>query len=318
MKPKQPIVTARLVGVESVDFKLSSLPPTLNVTMDVIISIKNRNYASFIYDNTTTSIYYKEDLIAEAPMEAGLIRARSTSDVSTSVVVIADELLLDPVFYADVVLTGMFRVTSTSSLHGRVDVLGVLKRRATVHTDCDISVYVRNETSVSDCRSVFKVGGSMGWTTPSDPNMMPFNQWAEKNRFKIGDSLLFVYDSNKDSVLQVTKDDYDSCNTASPITTFKNDGNTVFTFSQSGPFYFISGTHDNCLMNEKMIIVVLSDRSGKSASPNGSNQPTSPPGEGTSTTTDTPPPSSPNGATYMVNGFMVSVGALIGSSLLVI
>lgn len=35
----------------------------------------------------------------------------------------------------------------------------------------------------------FKVGGSKGWTVPTDPNAAMYNQWAEKNRFQIGDTL---------------------------------------------------------------------------------------------------------------------------------
>lgn len=34
----------------------------------------------------------------------------------------------------------------------------------------------------------FKVGGEMGWTVPS-PSAVHYNQWAEKTRFRIGDSL---------------------------------------------------------------------------------------------------------------------------------
>lgn len=35
----------------------------------------------------------------------------------------------------------------------------------------------------------FIVGGQKGWSVPSDSNINPFNQWAEKSRFQIGDSL---------------------------------------------------------------------------------------------------------------------------------
>lgn len=38
----------------------------------------------------------------------------------------------------------------------------------------------------------FKVGGSNGWSVP-DSNAMSYNQWAEKNRFKIGDSLCKLF-----------------------------------------------------------------------------------------------------------------------------
>lgn len=35
----------------------------------------------------------------------------------------------------------------------------------------------------------FVVGGQKGWSVPSDPNGNPYNQWAEKSRFQVGDSL---------------------------------------------------------------------------------------------------------------------------------
>ncbi|CAL9129542.1 unnamed protein product [Musa textilis] len=104
----------------------------------------------------------------------------------------------------------------------------------------------------------FKVGGSNGWSVP-DTNATSYSQWAEKNRFKIGDSLLFVYLPDEDSVLLVNADAYNSCNTSSFVDFF-NDGNTVFTFTRSSHFYFISGKKDNCDKNEKLVVVVMADR----------------------------------------------------------
>ncbi|KAK1260139.1 hypothetical protein QJS04_geneDACA018093 [Acorus gramineus] len=187
----------------------------------------------------------------------------------------------------------------------------------------------------------FKVGGSMGWTVPSDPNS--FNDWAGKNRFKIGDTLLFVYDPAKDSVLQVTQPDYDSCNVASPVATLPKSGNTVFTINHSGRLFFISGSRDNCVKNEKMTVVILSDRSSNSSSPSPASAPTttttaSPPPTTTAASPPSPPPppmasspppagektpppsSSPkhNGGSSMVVGFLASFGAVLGSSVVLV
>ncbi|KAK9268490.1 hypothetical protein L1049_000242 [Liquidambar formosana] len=130
----------------------------------------------------------------------------------------------------------------------------------------------------------FIVGGSTGWTIPpSDPNAVHYNQWAESTRFLIGDSLVFNYPADKDSVFHVSMDDYINCNTASPIEKF-SDGHTVYTFSQSGPYYFVSGVKENCLKNEKMVVVVLADRSNQSSD--------------TNQTSAAPPP--PSGATEIV------------------
>lgn len=35
----------------------------------------------------------------------------------------------------------------------------------------------------------YTVGGTNGWTVPSNQNPVSYNQWAEKKRFQIGDTL---------------------------------------------------------------------------------------------------------------------------------
>ncbi|XP_010545547.1 PREDICTED: early nodulin-like protein 3 [Tarenaya hassleriana] len=177
------------------------------------------------------------------------------------------------------------------------------------------------------CAREFMVGGSKGWTVPSDSQM--FNQWAEHNRFQIGDSLMFVYSPNQDSVLQVTKDDYNACNPNSPIAKF-TDGHTSFAFNNSGPYYFISGSKENCQKNEKILVIVMADRtkstpvspspspSTPGTAPSGAIEP-SPPAPGTVEITPTPPPtpeSPKNAAASSFSGpyslFLTSIGSLLG------
>ncbi|KAG5589024.1 hypothetical protein H5410_039538 [Solanum commersonii] len=59
-------------------------------------------------------------------------------------------------------------------------------------------------------------------------------------RFLVRDSLVWKYDGAKDSVLEVSKRDYVTCNTSSPIA-MHNDGNTKIVLEHSGAYYFISG-----------------------------------------------------------------------------
>ncbi|XP_027343570.1 early nodulin-like protein 3 [Abrus precatorius] len=121
----------------------------------------------------------------------------------------------------------------------------------------------------------FIVGGQKGWSVPSDPNSNPYNQWAEKSRFQIGDSLVFNYPSGQDSVIQVTSQDYGSCNTDAYSEKF-SDGHTVIKLNQSGPHFFISGNKNNCLKNEKLVVIVLSDRNNRNSNTNQTNTASSP------------------------------------------
>ncbi|CAN6819717.1 unnamed protein product [Brassica oleracea] len=128
---------------------------------------------------------------------------------------------------------------------------------------------------------VILVGGSaQAWKVPDSPSNT-LNHWAENNRFKVGDilgTLLFIhlftsiisisqvwftndffYDAKVDSVLQVTKEDYDSCNTEKPLKQF-NDGDTKFELDNSGAYFFISGAPDHCAKGQKIHLVVLAER----------------------------------------------------------
>ncbi|CAI9773501.1 unnamed protein product [Fraxinus pennsylvanica] len=102
----------------------------------------------------------------------------------------------------------------------------------------------------------FNVGGKTGWVVNPSEN---YNNWAGRMRFQVNDTLLFKYKKGMDSVLVVNKDDYEKCNTEKPIIRME-DGNSVFKFDRSGPFYFISGNKGNCDKGQKMIIVVLAVR----------------------------------------------------------
>ncbi|XP_011043819.1 PREDICTED: early nodulin-like protein 1 isoform X2 [Populus euphratica] len=109
----------------------------------------------------------------------------------------------------------------------------------------------------------FYVGGKDGWVTnPSES----YNHWAERNRFQVNDSLVFKYNKGSDSVLLVTKDDYNSCKTKKPLKTM-GSGSSVFQFDKSGPYFFISGNEDNCRKGQKMIVAVLSVKPKQAPTP---------------------------------------------------
>ncbi|GMH05826.1 hypothetical protein Nepgr_007666 [Nepenthes gracilis] len=111
-------------------------------------------------------------------------------------------------------------------------------------------------SSIAVCASgfQFEVGGDRGWVKPSGDENETYNEWAEQKRFHIGDSVYFKY--QKDSVLEVTRDDYENCIKSNPIARFE-DGNTLVKLDRSGFFYFISGEPGHCESGQKIIIRVM-------------------------------------------------------------
>ncbi|KAK1275611.1 Early nodulin-like protein 1 [Acorus gramineus] len=121
-------------------------------------------------------------------------------------------------------------------------------------------------TTLSSEAKDFLVGGTTNaWKIPSSPSES-LNRWAESTRFQIGDSLVWKYEAGKDSVLQVTREAYLSCNTTGPVAEH-GDGNTTVGLDKSGAFYFISGEKGHCEKGQKLIVVVLSKRSSSVSSP---------------------------------------------------
>ncbi|XP_054813547.1 early nodulin-like protein 1 [Prosopis cineraria] len=104
---------------------------------------------------------------------------------------------------------------------------------------------------------VFYAGGRDGWVLNPSEN---YNHWAERNRFQVNDTIVFKYKKGSNSVLVVNKDGYDKCNKTDPVKKF-DDGDSVFKFDRSGPFYFISGMDYYCEKGQKLIVVVLAIRS---------------------------------------------------------
>ncbi|XP_077211195.1 early nodulin-like protein 21 [Tasmannia lanceolata] len=110
----------------------------------------------------------------------------------------------------------------------------------------------------------YDVGDTTGWVVPSHNDSQSYNEWASKNRFKIGDTIDFKY--KKDSVMEVSSEDYNQCNSAHPIF-FSNTGHTVFKLDRSGLFYFISGASGHCVRGQKMIVKVLGNSPAPGTSP---------------------------------------------------
>ncbi|CAL9772708.1 unnamed protein product [Musa acuminata subsp. burmannicoides] len=112
--------------------------------------------------------------------------------------------------------------------------------------------------TISEARDFLVGGDDQAWRVPPTTNDS-LNRWAEKNRFQVGDSLVWKYDAAKDSVLQVTREAYLSCNRSSPVAEHR-DGTAVVELHRSGAYYFISGAEGACEQGEKLIVVVMSER----------------------------------------------------------
>ncbi|GMY09948.1 uclacyanin 1-like [Fagus crenata] len=107
----------------------------------------------------------------------------------------------------------------------------------------------------------YTVGGpNGGWDTGTN-----LQTWASSQSFLVGDNLIFQYTSNHD-VVEVSKSDYDSCQSSNPIQSYSG-GTTTIPLPSQGKRYFICGTAGHCSQGMKVQIDTLATSSPPPASP---------------------------------------------------
>ncbi|KAI5333663.1 hypothetical protein L3X38_023795 [Prunus dulcis] len=100
--------------------------------------------------------------------------------------------------------------------------------------------------------AVYRVGDSNGWTSRG---LVDYNEWASTKDFHVNDTLIFTYNNQFHNVMQVTNQDFQSCNTTSAMATYTSGSDTV-TLNRSGHFYFLCGTPGHCQAGQNVDINV--------------------------------------------------------------
>ncbi|KAM3265765.1 stellacyanin-like [Capsicum annuum] len=94
--------------------------------------------------------------------------------------------------------------------------------------------------------AVYEVGDSKGWIVGN----VDYSQWASSKNFQVIDILIFKYNKKYHNVMQVSRQEYDSCTVTDPIVTF-NTGNDSITLPASGDYYYLCGIPGRCQIGQK-------------------------------------------------------------------
>ncbi|ONI13168.1 hypothetical protein PRUPE_4G207200 [Prunus persica] len=114
--------------------------------------------------------------------------------------------------------------------------------------------------------AVYRVGDSNGWTSRG---LVDYNEWASTKDFHVNDTLIFAYNNQFHNVMQVTTQDFESCNPNSPIAVYSSGSDTI-TLDRPGNFYFLCGAPGHCRAGQRVEIMATlptPDDSSPSASP---------------------------------------------------
>ncbi|OAE24297.1 hypothetical protein AXG93_1052s1200 [Marchantia polymorpha subsp. ruderalis] len=129
-KPKDPELTVNSVTLNGLDVNLANIltspNPSVGIDLDTKVTVKNPNYASFKYRNTTAYIYYHGKEIGDSSIEAGEIKSRSSAqlDLPVSVKITGD--LFNSNLTTDL-LSGILPVATRVEIRGTANFLNIIK-----------------------------------------------------------------------------------------------------------------------------------------------------------------------------------------------
>ncbi|XP_060200738.1 basic blue protein-like [Lycium barbarum] len=113
-----------------------------------------------------------------------------------------------------------------------------------------VSMMLNVSPSLATPYGKYRVGNDRGWRTFNTD----ISTWTDGKEFHVGDSLLFVYNGALTNVVQTSLGGYGSCDLSADNILFQDaSGETTFTFTQPGEYYFTSSMFNDCSSNLRLI-----------------------------------------------------------------
>ncbi|XP_066334724.1 uncharacterized protein [Miscanthus floridulus] len=134
--PTTRVVSTQLSGIAPrLTFPAVSLQ--LNITLLLVVSVHNPNPASFAYaSGGHTDLTYRGVQVGAAEIDPGRIPSRGDGNVSLALTLQADRFASDlPQLLSDVE-AGAVPLEAATRIPGKVNILGLFKRRAVAYSDC--------------------------------------------------------------------------------------------------------------------------------------------------------------------------------------
>ncbi|KAJ4760783.1 hypothetical protein LUZ62_071158 [Rhynchospora pubera] len=153
-KKREVQITGNNASLEDLSFTIT--PITLNLVLGITIGIKNPNYAGFKYESTNTTILYHGLQAGVSPMQAGVVKARSSKTIHNTIYIMATTIINSP-FLLPEMIAGKLPLSSITSMVGKVVLFNNIKIHATVDTSCDIVVDLQSRTMTSSCNGKVKI-----------------------------------------------------------------------------------------------------------------------------------------------------------------
>lgn len=141
-KTRQPITQILSASVDGVAPRISfpAVQIELNITLDLMILVENRNHASFKHGTGKTFLLYQGNQVGDADLYPGFIPSRGNSTLPCRLTLQADRLANNMSNLISDVLGGEFVLETRTRIPGRVTFLGFIKKHAVAVSECQLTI----------------------------------------------------------------------------------------------------------------------------------------------------------------------------------
>ncbi|PIA59697.1 hypothetical protein AQUCO_00400533v1 [Aquilegia coerulea] len=157
-KVRDPTITLTSTTVSGVAPRvdLPTLRVELNITLDLKLSVKNKNYASFKYGKGVSQVNYRGNQVGDVEIEPGKMGSRSTGTVTAELTLEADKFNMTSL--VSDVIAGQLSMEIRTRLPGRATILGFIKKHITALSNCQVDIQVPSfEVSKQECKNKAKL-----------------------------------------------------------------------------------------------------------------------------------------------------------------
>ncbi|KAJ9681383.1 hypothetical protein PVL29_020321 [Vitis rotundifolia] len=144
---KDPVIKLNGVTVDKLELINGTTTPRpgVNMSLTADVSVKNPNFSSFRYKNTTTTLFYRGTVIGEARGPPGQAKARRTMKMNVTVEIVPDSVMSNPSLLTDI-SSGILPMNTYSRVPGRVKILKIVKKHVVVKMNCSIALNITSRS----------------------------------------------------------------------------------------------------------------------------------------------------------------------------
>ncbi|KAK6947856.1 Late embryogenesis abundant protein, LEA_2 subgroup [Dillenia turbinata] len=134
-----PNLNLQSVVIKNLKFNSSSSPPYLNMTFIAEIHVKNDNFGTFKFQNSSAGVFYNGTLIGTSGFFGGEVRGRETQNMNVTIKVRSNVWVNQTYLNGDL-NSGLVKLRSYADFRGKVTVLKIAKQSKVSVLDCTMNL----------------------------------------------------------------------------------------------------------------------------------------------------------------------------------